>query len=777
MSVWPRTQLPSADAHKAARALRRSPRAVVDRLAREWRACRNQLRSHWRSDSALLSAIDRGSELGRRTAQLRRQHGSELAVKEVVRHFTERCSPRFYFDPARRSELVALCRKRWGGGIEATVRSADAVCRGYFPVFGKEAAFLGETVPWRTSPDTGARWPNAYWECLPITGPRRPGDIDLVWELNQHSFCVALGKAYWYTDESRFANRLADLVRSWLDDNPTGLGPNWISPLQVGIRLIAWSWAWHYLREAPELDEALRADLLKSAHAHLDFINRHLPVRQKVPNNHLLTESAALLILSLLYPEFASSKEWTAHGMDLLAREMRRQVLPDGVHSELCTAYHRMVIDFVTHAVILCERNGVACPPIIHSHLEAMYGFVLRCTRADGTVPMFGDWSPGALDRFHSRWDDWRSLLAVGACLFGRADFREASGEPSEEAFWLFGEDTQDRFNAATTQPERPVAYSFPDAGYFIMSAGKEDSDLHLMVDAGPIGLAGRPGHGHADCLSFELFAHGQPLIVDAGTYTYSGRPDERDHFRGTGSHNTLLVDGVDQAQATPIFGWQHPYRALVHHWVSDVTGAFLDAEHSGYTRLMPPVVHRRQVLVASGDYVVVRDVITGEGMRSLKWRFQLSPGAWTVEKHGHTFHAHQTAAGLLLAAVCPPETVCAIASGRVSRRYWQAQAAPALEYHLLAELPLSVWFIVQPLSGSATPMLATRPVSVSAHEDGGADTPCAMLELVAPSWTDLVLLPRGTGSGCAHTPGVVGPVWCRYGPDGQVAQRWSPKI
>ena len=71
------------------------------------------------------------------------------------------------------------------------------------------------------------------------------------------------------------------------------------------------------------------------------------------------------------------------------------------------------------------------------------------------------------------------------------------------------------------------------------------------MFDCGPLGEG---NHGHLDCLSFELAAHGRSLVVDPGRYTYSeaGETNWRVHFRGTAAHNTVCVDGRNQTRYEP---------------------------------------------------------------------------------------------------------------------------------------------------------------------------------------------------------------------------------
>ena len=46
-------------------------------------------------------------------------------------------------------------------------------------------------------------------------------------------------------------------------------------------------------------------------------------------------------------------------------------------------------------------------------------------------------------------------------------------------------------------------------------------------------------------------------LLTDPGTLEYVGNTaDGRTRFRGTSAHNTLCVDGQDQADGIPPFAW-----------------------------------------------------------------------------------------------------------------------------------------------------------------------------------------------------------------------------
>ena len=79
-------------------------------------------------------------------------------------------------------------------------------------------------------------------------------------------------------------------------------------------------------------------------------------------------------------------------------------------------------------------------------------------------------------------------------------------------------------------------------AGFVVV----RDGPLWLAFRCGPPAPAFLPAHAHADALSFQLWWHGSPVLVDAGTFTYEAGSD-RDWFRSTRAHSTIRVDGRDQ--------------------------------------------------------------------------------------------------------------------------------------------------------------------------------------------------------------------------------------
>jgi len=130
--------------------------------------------------------------------------------------------------------------------------------------------------------------------------------------------------------------------------------------------------------------------------------------------------------------------------------------------------------------------------------------------------------------------------------LFNNNHFKNAAGKICEETIWLLGIEGTQQFERL--QPGSRTASSFvlQSSGTYVMCSSAPVAQ-RLVVDAGSLG-SGRAGHGHADALSVQLQVGGHPLLIDPGTSAYAGINNDRDSFRGTAAHNTVQVDGLNQA-------------------------------------------------------------------------------------------------------------------------------------------------------------------------------------------------------------------------------------
>jgi hypothetical protein len=190
----------------------------------------------------------------------------------------------------------------------------------------------------------------------------------------------------------------------------------------------------------------------------------------------------------------------------------------------------------------------------------------------------------------------YRSLLATGAVLFNRADFKSKALQFDDKSRWLLGDGGAARFAAIPAQSSNlPVRRAFPEGGYYLLGSDFEtDREVRIVADVGPLGYLSIAAHGHADALSFTLSAAGETLLIDPGTYTYQGDIRWREYFRGTAAHNTLRIDEENQSLSGGSFMWMRHAQATCEGFEVSGESQMLSASHDGYTRLAAPATHRR---------------------------------------------------------------------------------------------------------------------------------------------------------------------------------------
>jgi hypothetical protein len=278
--------------------------------------------------------------------------------------------------------------------------------------------------------------------------------------------------------------------------------------------------------------------------------------------------------------------------------------------------------------------------------------------------------------------------LALGTVIFERDDFR-AQAELTEESVWLFGEAAVENLGSGRCASTRPEAKEFSAGGIYIMGSAEPTPQL-LTIDAGPQGT-GRSGHGHADALSITFSADGRRWLDDPGTCSYMQKT-ERSSLHGTGAHNTLRIDHLDQAVEDGPFAWAFTAKARAERRIKRNTFALFTGSHDGYQRLPDPVVHRRTV-VRVPDCWLVRDRAIGSGRHQLELFWHFAPDL-RIESKGNALiavPAGPSAVGKMRLALLPAEDQLwnsEITEGWISPAYGVKDSGTVVRSNIDALLP-----------------------------------------------------------------------------------------
>jgi hypothetical protein len=635
-----------------------------------------------------------GQELGKRLDAIVPR--STFRSERIAVTGTGRCA-NFFFSPTDLPERIRLLRENLPAEVDATLCEADEICRHHFRLLGYVDLDYGGDIDWHLDAVHGKNSPLKPWHKIDIFNFAEIGDHKVTWELNRHQHLVTLAKAWLFTHDPRYSSELVSQWKAWQRANPYPLGINWASSLEVAFRSLSWIWVSELLADCPELSSEFRAELLRELAFNGRYIERYLSTYFS-PNTHLLGEAAALFFIGVLYPQISSASRWQKKGLEILLREADRQVHRDGVYFEQSLYYHVYALDLFLYVRLLASRNQIDVPANFDDVIRKMLG-VLKALSQNGAPLGFGDDDGGRLfNPRRNRSEHMTDPLAIGAVLFKDEDLR-AAATLTGEAIWLFG-DSAVTFLSGHSLPVPPRPQSFPNGGIYIF-ADSENPAQQIVIDAGPLG-AMRAGHGHADALSVRYSANGRPCLVDSGTLCYMSPGDERNLYRGTGAHNTLRVDGRDQALPNGPFAWKGLPAVRAESWIMGETFTYFNGSHTGYSRLNDPVLHRRFVVHLFKGFWLVRDVAEGNAVHVLEtfWHMDSSLAARQVDNSFVVGRASDDE--LSNAAAFVPlgdiEWDCRVVPGHISPVYGVSESAPILRCRAEIQLPAEHAMVIQPL-------------------------------------------------------------------------------
>jgi hypothetical protein len=510
---------------------------------------------------------------------------------------------------------------------QGDLATADNLLDGVWPARGFPLPRLSSPPAWTEDPYGDAYWRFFFYGLRPTA--------NLVW-------------AFETTGDPRYADRLEAILASYVEhdrtrpedrrtfDNPHAAAYRAMVLVNSHARLRRWG------RLSPALDEGLRRSLEKLG-AFLED-----PRHYESGHNHGFNEAAALLLVADSFPDLPLAARRRALGIERLLQMLDNTVDADGVEVENSPFYHVYVLGLVSQIAAWAERYE---PRVARPYREAerkMLRYAAYVTQPDGTLPMLGATATTILpNQDPAIYAPLADLDANFAWVYTRG----ARGLPPDERAALF-----------------PVSGLFLLRSPLPAEAERRDQTF-VTFDAG----AYRTDHSHLDALSVTVYSHGATQVPEAGLFTYEPGP-EYDYFHGTRGHNTVLVDGRDQAEGHA--------RPGGHGTTGDAVWA------AGTSRLYAGVEHRRTVVVLRRGLVLVWDSLSGADPHTFTQTWHLPPGTAVEagpagrvvgrDARGRAAVAVAQAGGLAPRVV---EGATSPMQGWSSSRYGKKVPAPTLEY------------------------------------------------------------------------------------------------
>lgn len=393
-------------------------------------------------------------------------------------------------------------------------------------------------------------------------------ELNPEWVVNTVRFrgIPVLAKAYRETGDERYAEELVYLMRDFIEKFPVPLNEKhtdnipsefdrlMYSRLSVSSRLSNTVYALFSIIESPNLKDEDFVIILQGVYNHLlrmekyPYLNYH---------NMGVADAQVLQQVALAFPEFKKSGEWVDWALKRGLDQMENVVYSDGVEKELCPRYHQGVMGVFAKFMEVAQSAGNTVPVEFVDKLKGMARFLVDFSRPDGTIPAFNE-----MVQSHGNGKSTHQKVRNIANITNDKEILQ----------W---------FGSNGTKGVKPDynSVAFKWSGYYVMRSGWEKNDNYMAIKAGPYGLA----HQQEDKLSFELFANGEPFLIDPGFYIYNRASVWRKYYRSSLAHNTVVPNGLSQLREgqRSLYENKNPNDAL---WVSNNKYDFLSAVYNnGY--------------------------------------------------------------------------------------------------------------------------------------------------------------------------------------------------
>ncbi|NBT42378.1 MAG: hypothetical protein EBT20_18260, partial [Alphaproteobacteria bacterium] len=387
-----------------------------------------------------------------------------------------------------------------------------------------------------------------HWSCV---------GNGLLWRYNLHYFD-------WLNADGS-GKRLrsnCEFLDLWLSTQSAGASVSW-DPYPTSLRIVNWI---KYHNAVDSLNEEAIASMFMQARWLEKNIEFHLLA------NHLFANAKALVAAGCFFEGEAATR-WLEKGLAILKKELSEQVLDDGGHFELSPMYHSIILEDILDLIALTDAYQLPSLIELREQLSStatkMFSWLFVMSHPDRRISFFNDAAFGIAPELKE--------LKKYAAKLGVKIKRETSAPIKE----------------------------LPASGYYRLEYGP----CTLIADAAAIGPRYAPGHGHADCLSFEMSFDKFRVFVNGGTSTYS-RSQRRIKERSTAYHNTVEIACESSSEIWSAFRVGRRASPTVHELRHGNDEIYMVASHDGYRKLRGKPTHTR-TWCCHKNRIVIKDHIS----------------------------------------------------------------------------------------------------------------------------------------------------------------------
>ncbi|MGN6265862.1 MAG: alginate lyase family protein [Ginsengibacter sp.] len=452
---------------------------------------------------------------------------------------------------------------------------------GKFIFFNSQEFHIQTNYDWLTNPDSKFSYDvNKHWTEIPDYS-KEAGDIKYVWEKSRFSYLYDIIRYDYHFQKDCSAFVFSEII-SWINANPINQGPNYRCSQEISLRVLNWTFAIYYYSYSPNLTQKIFDQIQFAIFWQMDHVHKNINFsRIAVRNNHAITETLSLYLIGLLYPQFPDSEKWKSQGKQWFEEEIAYQIYEDGTFLQFSMNYHRVVVQLLTWAIVLSEKNGGKFSDVVYQRAGKSVEFLRTCMADEnGNLPNYGA-NDGALffKLNDADYSDYRpSLSALAKSLNVDLEFHE-----TEDELW---------YGIVSKPINRWIPYfgihSFDVGGFYAI---REPKTL-TFIRCG--NHKDRPSQ--ADNLHLDIWYQDKNILFDAGSYKYNTSTDLLNYFMGTASHNTVMLDEYNQMKKGTRFIWYHWSQSIFSKSSETEDSYIFEGEIAAFTYLDKSIRHKRKI-------------------------------------------------------------------------------------------------------------------------------------------------------------------------------------
>ena len=466
------------------------------------------------------------------------------------------------------------------------------------------AVDLTNSIEWYGANDTNLHWPDFHYSKINYRPGNPYGDVRINWELNRLQFLAGLAR-----DNEKLA---INILSDWLAKNRYVHGPAYIASMEVALRWISIYRAVCLFKQP--LEKAMSRRLAGHAIAAGRFIESRLSTHSSA-GNHLIVEAVGLFWIGKALENSRFGSRWIQCGRAILHEQILKQIHPDGSNKEQSFWYLGFVLDAIFHYFLLENRNNI--PAEVWTRVGKIVTFIDDLILTDGNFPDYGDRDDGFVLRpcCNYKQSPFMVLRDVGRILFNGSQSSGSDDHRVNTYLPSWAKTTMDSgavpaYDVAALRPHKnaPRMKTYDHGGMTLMEWGKG----RLLFRHSCLGLENMFGHGHADALAIMFWWDDVPVLIDLGSGQYNGDQHIRNYFRSTIAHNTVEIDGRNQAQILGPFMWRESYDTNLEY-ASKSPHFSIKARHNGYVETCS-TWHAREIHWRESTQLEIIDAFQGPG-------------------------------------------------------------------------------------------------------------------------------------------------------------------